>query len=116
MQRGGQDYLMTLEDSIKMIEAAQLFQCDDSVESGFSNALNSAQLLKTTSLPSSVVGSGNSALSGKYEGFISALKLDAGLANLELYSQRVVSFCADYGTEAKFMEVARAAILGLRRW
>ena len=93
LQRGS-DFQMSLEDRISMDGAATLYQQEFSPA-----AFSASQLLRTTVLPASLIGAGNSALTGKFESFIDAIKLDVGLGNLKSYSARVVSFVADYGTE-----------------
>ena len=99
LQRGS-DFQMSLEDRISMDGAATLYQQEFSP-----GAFSASQPLRTTALPAALIGAGNSALTGKFESFIDAIKLDIGLGNLKSYSARVVGFVADYGTEAKFMEV-----------
>eukprot|EP00435_Cladocopium_sp_Y103_P061682 s1023_g23.t1 len=98
MQRGGQDFQLTLEDSIRMEDTA-------SVLAGDADVFNASGLLKTTMLPAGVLGSAD--LSGKFELFLSSIKLDIGLDGVGRYSKRILSFCSDYGTEAKFVEVPR---------
>ena len=101
LQRGGQDFQLTLEDSILMENAARIFHDT----AGFdADSWNSAELLTTTCLPASLLGSANSGIAGKYEAFVSAIKLDVGITGMSKYGTRVVSFCADYGTESKFID------------
>ena len=98
-QRGG-DFMMTLEDTIQMDHAGQVFA------DGFdSNIFNTANLIETTSLPTTLVGAGNSAVAGKFEALVDCVKLDRGPSNMKEYGRRVISFTADYGTEAKFIDV-----------
>lgn len=104
--QGGHDYQLTLEDSICAEAAGQVFSGGD--DQGFdSGSFNSAQLIQTTNLPAATIGAGNSAVPGKFEAVLSSLKLEIGLSNLEVYSQRIVSFVSDYGTEAKFCDAFR---------
>lgn len=100
MQRG-HDYMMTLEDSIRMNDATTLLELGKDFDW---NTFNAAGLLCTTALPTGLVGAGNSALPGKFEAFVESLKLDIGLPNMRDYGRRVISFVADYGTEAKFLD------------
>ena len=107
MQRGS-DYQMSLEDRVPMDRAAALYR-----DKFNSDEFSAAHVLRTTVLPASLIGAGNSSLPAKFESFVDAIKLDVGLRNLKLYSTRVVSFVSDYGTEAKILDVARL-ISGLR--
>ena len=98
----GHDYLMSLEDSIKMSDCTKLYD-----ESFDVSSFNHARLLESTTLPTALIGAGNASVTGKYEAFIESLKVDIGLANLRLYSLQVLSFVADFGTESKFLDVTR---------
>lgn len=62
-------------------------------------------LVSTTTLPVATVGAGNSALHGKFEAVLAAIKLDAGIQRWTGYGQTVVGYVSDYGTESKFLEV-----------
>jgi hypothetical protein len=101
LQRGGQDFQLTLEDSILMEHAARIFHDAGEFDA---DSWNSAELLRTTCLLASLLGSANSVIAGKYEAFDSANKLDVGLTGMSKYGASVVSFCADYGTESKFCD------------
>ena len=98
-QRGG-DFIMTLEDAICAENAGKVF-----AEGFDTNTFNAANLIETTSLPTSLVGAGNSAVTAKFEALVDCLKLDRGPSNMSVYGRRVISFTADYGTEAKFVDV-----------
>ena len=106
MQRGS-DFQMSLEDRISMDDAATVYRGQFNP-----NAFSAARALRTTVLPASLIGAGNSSLVGKFEAFVDAIKLDVGLEQLSSYSSRVIGFVTDYGTEAKFMDVPRSHAFG----
>ena len=66
-------------------------------------------LVTTTVLPVSTLGALNVDLPAKYEATLASIKLDIGVGErsiLRKYSHSVISYCADYGTESLFVEVA----------
>lgn len=99
LQRG-QDYQMSLEDMISQSQAAAFFSEDFDA-----SVFSSMHHLVSTTLPCTLIGSGNSSLSGKYEAVCDSIKLDIGLDNMQKYGLSVLSFVSDYGVEAKFLEV-----------
>lgn len=94
----GRDYQMTLEDSIPCAKAAFFFGPEY-------DPAACLDLVSTTTLPVATVGAGNSALHGKFEAVLAAIKLDAGIQRWTGYGQTVVGYVSDYGTESKFLEV-----------
>lgn len=72
--QGGLDYLLTIEDTIARSKAALCIDVSDSELATFS-ALGH---LKLCVLPVSVIGSGNAALSAKFEALFNSVCLDNG--------------------------------------
>ncbi len=72
--QGGSDYLMTLEDRVTRKAAGLLIDSDPDDLA----AWNIAGHLSKSTLPVSLVGSGNSGLAAKFEGVFHSVKLDIG--------------------------------------
>ena len=93
------------QDRISREKAGQLMECGTDIEK-LAAWLRSSPI-EVTQLPMAIVGSGNSNLSAKIEALCHSAKLDISSSprELERYSDSLVSFCSDFGTEYQIPEV-----------
>ena len=96
----GKDYFMTLEDTVTRSHAAEIIDAD-------TDKLESWDHLTTRILPLALVGYGNANAASKAEALFHSIKLDVGTRPEQLgnYSDSLVSFCSDFGTESQLAEI-----------
>jgi hypothetical protein len=103
--QGGREYLCVLEDIVSREEASRVFQPGYVVS------------LETRALPPTVLGSGRCGLDRKFGSLVHALQLDVSSKPecLSKYSQSVLAWLSDFGTEASMPEVPPVPIKVLQR-
>ena len=101
----GKDYFMTLEDTVTRSHAAEIIDAD-------TDTLESWDHLNTCILPLALVGYGNANAASKAEALFHSIKLDVGAGQEQLgnYSDSLVSFCSDFGTESQLAEIPALAV------
>ena len=108
--QGGLEYYVVLEDCISRRAAGALVEATDAereqwIKAGF---------LSTTTLPVSVLGSGNASAASKFEALTHAVVLDAmhggSPASVADYSSSTISFCSDFGTEAAISNLPHVSV------
>ena len=108
--QGGLEYYIVLEDKISRQNAGGIVEATPEERMQWCKA----DYLKTTTLPVSVLGSGNASAAAKFEALTHSVILDsmyAGIpANVAKYGESIISYCSDFGAEASIANLPSVCI------
>lgn len=108
--QGGLEYYIVLEDKISRQNAGAIVEATPEERDCWCKS----DYLKTTTLPVSVLGSGNASAAAKFEALTHAVILDSmyggNPANVTKYGESIISYCSDFGAEASIANLPSVCI------
>ena len=98
--QGSLEYFIVLEDRVSCENAAMIVEATEEERNRWCKECN----LKTTCLPTQILGSGKASSAAKYEALASAVMLDSMWEGNPVHASRygacVIGYCSDFGPEA----------------